>query len=403
VYSKTVYSLINCRALSSLFNQTRGDMSASAESAALVPRFVRRTQLGSQEYRTNFRQIDCEVISALISDEATHVTSQMSKIYLCLINAPAELWERDGVLRLTGCEREGKWQTAWEQLVELAGVASATARKALAWMSEQAIIGYYAGKNGVGIRIFINRAASSIARKPEAGQKILRLVQASSSNPRTSPNEVAFNDSFAVLETLDIDINPRAPKNGADNTTVDKIASDPNRPTLANQLSSARPCNTMAQTPSVLALDEIVTRLKAELEPTVQTAAQNAAAREHERTREWLENRGLPKAARVAQHEAYNVLRKYGLVSESARNSHAHAEVGRSGYVPPKPHLLTDEEIAGLAEDCVAMLETKGQSIDLTLSEMSVEAGGYLLPDDAPRVREKANSLLAASGGKEGK
>jgi hypothetical protein len=402
VYSKTAYSLINCRALSSFFNQMRGDMLATG-SAAQVSRFVRRTQLGSQEYRTNFRQLDCEVISALISEEATHVTSQMSKIYLCLINAPVELWERDGVLRLTGCEREGEWQTAWEQLVELAGVASATARKALAWMSEQAIIGYYAGKNGVGIRIFINRAASSIARKPEAGQKILRLVQASSDAPRTSPNEAAFNDSSAVLETLDTDFNFRAPKNGADNKPVDKIASDPTRHTSANQLSSARPCNTMSQTPAALALDEIVTRLRAELEPAMQTAARNAAAREHERTREWLENKGLPKAARVAQHEAYNVLRKYGVINESARSSRAHDEVGRSDYIPPEPHPLTDDEIAGLAEACVAMFETKGQSIDLTLSEMSTEAGGFLLPEDAPRVREKANSLLSADGSREGK
>ena len=371
--------------------------------AAQVPRFVRRTQLNSQEYRTNFRQLDCEVISALISEEATRVTSQMTKIYLCLINAPVEFWERDGVLRFTGCEREGKWQTAWEQLVELAGVASATARKALAWMSEQAIIGYYAGKNGVGIRIFINRAASSIARKPQAGQKNLRLVQASSSAPRTSPNEATFNDSYAVLETLDTDINSRAPKNGADNRTADKIASDPTRPTSANQLSNARPCNTMAQTPGVFALDEIVTRLKAELEPVMQTAIRNAAAREHERTREWLEKRGLPKAARVAQHEAYNVLRKYGVVSDSARNSRAYAEVGRNDYVPPEPHPLTDDEIADLAGACVAMFETKGQSIEFTLSEMSVEAGGYLLPDDAPRVRDHANALLSASKSREGK
>jgi hypothetical protein len=376
-------------------------MSATG-STAPSPRFVRRTQLGSQEYRTNFRQLDCEVISALISEEATCVTSQMSKIYLCLINAPVELWERNGVLRLTGCEREGKWQTAWEQLVELAGVASATARKALAWMSEQAIIGYYAGKNGVGIRIFINRAASSIARKPEASQKILRLVPASSSAPRTSSNEAALNDSFAVLETLDTDINSRAPKNGADNMTMDKIASDPPRHTSATQPSSTKPRNTMLQTPATLTLDEIVMRLRAELEPAMQAAARSAAAREHERTREWLENRGLPKAARVAQHEAYNVLRKYGVISEPARNSRAHAEVGRSNYVPPEPHPLTDDEIAGLAEACIAMLETRGQCIDLTLSEMSVEAGGYLLPDDAGRVRDHANALLSMSNSREG-
>lgn len=159
----------------------------------------------------------------------------------------------------------------------------------------------------------------------------------------------------------------------------------------------------MPQTVGVLALDEIITRLRAELEPAMQAAARSAAAREHERTREWLENRGLPKAARVAQHEAYNVLKKYGVISESARSSRTQAEVGRSHYVPPEPHPLTDDEIADLAGVCVAMFETKGQSVDLTLSEMSTEAGGYLLADDAGRVRDKANALLSAGNSREGK
>jgi len=131
-------------------------------------------------------------------------------------------------------------------------------------------------------------------------------------------------------------------------------------------------------------------------------AARQAAAREHERTREWLENRGLPKAARVAQHEAYNVLRKYGVISESARGARAHTNVGRNDYAPPEPHPLTQAEVTELAGACVAMLETRGQSIDCTLSEMSAEAGGFLIPDDAPKVRDKANSLLA-DGGREGK
>jgi hypothetical protein len=107
-----------------------------------------------------------------------------------------------------------------------------------------------------------------------------------------------------------------------------------------------------------------------------------------------LENRGLPKAARVAQHEAYNVLRKYGVISETTRSSRAHAGVGRSDFTPPEPHLLSHEEIAELAEACVAMFETKGQSIELTLSEKSTEGGGFLLPEDAPRVREAAQILL---------
>ena len=51
-----------------------------------------------------------------------------------------------------------------------------------------------------------------------------------------------------------------------------------------------------------------------------------------------------------------------------------------------------------LAQACVAMLETQRQSIEVTLSEMSSEAGGFLLPEDAGRVREKAIFFLSASG-----
>ena len=162
----------------------------------------------------------------------------------------------------------------------------------------------------------------------------------------------------------------------------------------ANQRSSYKPCNAIPQTEGVLSLDEIVTRLKLALEPAMQAAARNAAQQEHERTREWLENRGLPKAARVAQHEAYNILRKYGVINESKRT--AHADVGRSDYAPSEPQALTNDEVADLAGGCVALLETRGQSIELTLSEMSTEAGGFLLPEDARRVRDKANALLSA-------
>jgi hypothetical protein len=105
---------------------------------------------------------------------------------------------------------------------------------------------------------------------------------------------------------------------------------------------------------------------------------------------------GLPKAARVAQHEAYNVLRKYGVISEASRSSRTQSEVGRNSYAPPAPHPLSAEEVSDFAQACVAMLETQGQSIEVTLSEMSAEVGGFLLPEDAGRVREKAHSLLAA-------
>ena len=375
---------------------------STATAVANSQRFLRRTSLHENEYHTNFRKLDRDIISALVSNEASKVTSQMSKVYLSLVNAPAEYWERDGVLRFAGEEREGKCLTAWEQLISLVGVASATARKALRWMSEQAIIGYYAGRNGAGIRIFINRAHSSVGSRPQHGQKNLRLVRTSNGASPTSPNAMPLNDSYAVLKVLDTDLNSRAPKNGADKERVDKISSEPVAPTSTNSRSYAEPGDVPPQTPSMASLDDVVARLKAELEPTMHMAARQAAAREHERTRIWLEQRGLPKAARVAQHEAYNVLRKYGLISEPARSSSVHADVGRSGYIPPEPHTLSSQEIIDFAGACIALLETKGQSIEVTLSEMSVAAGGTLLPEDAMKVREKANSLLSADNSREG-
>ena len=60
-------------------------------------------------------------------------------------------------------------------------------------------------------------------------------------------------------------------------------------------------------------------------------------------------------------------------------------------------HKLSDEEVATYAHSCVALLITQGQSIDCTLSEMSSEAGGFLLPEDVPRVRAKVEALIHES------
>lgn len=143
-------------------------------------------------------------------------------------------------------------------------------------------------------------------------------------------------------------------------------------------------------------MDEVIARLKTELEPAMGVSVRQAVASEHARTREWLEQKGLPKAARVAQHEAYNVLRKYGLIGEASRAPRSQSDVGRSSYAPPAPQLLSGDEVYELAQACVAMLETQGQPIEATLSEMCAEAGGFLLPEDAASVRVKANSLLSA-------
>jgi len=364
-------------------------------------RFVRKTDLAADEYRKNFLQIDRETIATITSPEADRVTPLMGKIYLQLINAPAAYWEREGVLRI-GAQRhgEGKSLNAWAALCALLGVASATANKALSWMHDVGVIGYFAGKNGVGIRIFLNRAASSIGTRKD--KKILAFPPASPLKPRTSRNEAAFKDSYAVLEVSDSDYKPSALKSSADRN--DGAAADPRNPTIGFTLAvhETQSENQNLQSATIAAsVNEIIHRLRIDLESSLEITTRRAARQEHERTRDWLESRGLPKAARVAQREAYNVLRKYGLINEKAAGLSPHGEVGRSHGNPPSPHKLTDDEIIDLAGGCVAILETKGSPIEVTLSEMSAEAGGFLLPEDKERVRDRANSLASAckSGG----
>jgi hypothetical protein len=369
-------------------------MGAEALSA---DRFVRRTQLGRDEYRKNFRQLDREAIDAVTSREADAVTPLMSKVYLRLANAPEMHWEREGVLRFAGEERGGEWVTAWGQLVSLLGVASATARKALQWMHAEGVVGYYAGKNGVGIRVFLNRASSSIGRRAETSQKNLRLVHTSNGGARASAGDTPFSDSFAVSEVLETDLNPRAPKDGAEQKKVVKKYPDqhhtPAGP-VGHDTIIAEEATPRTEPRLEIPVEDIVSRLRRELEPSLLSAARRAAAQEHERTREWLESRGLPKAARVAQREAYNVLRKCNLIRGVGENPSAATDTGRDVHAPAGPHRLSKQEVEEFAQACVAILEVKGRSVESTLSEMSVAAGGFLLPEDMPRVRMSAAALL---------
>jgi hypothetical protein len=368
----------------------------SAVLAVTAAKFLRKTTLRDTEVNKNFRMLDDDVAEAITSAAADEVTPLMSKVYTRLLLTPAEWREGERVLRFAGQEREGKWVTAWEQLRRHLCVSSETASKALRWMHGQGIIGYYSGKNGVGIRIFLNRAANSVAQRREVRtQKILSLAPASGGRPRTSPGETPFNDSFAVSEVLETDINPHAPKNGAETQpSLEKRLEKSSRPSVAIPRSSADENLSSHASPPEIPVERIVSRLWSEVGPALQRMARQAASSEHERTREWLESKGLPKAARVAQRETYEVLRRQGLLREAPRSSHA--EVGRGGFVPSAPRPLPEGEVLELAEACVALYEAKGQPVELTLSEMNVASGGFLLPEDASRVLEKVDFLLAA-------
>ena len=372
---------------------------------ATQSRFVRRTTLREDEYRTNFRQLDRDAIDLLKSAEARRVTHLMAALYLTLIDAPSEYWEREGVLRFIGEDGEGGPGTAWRQLVGLLGCGNTTAKKALDWMHARGLVGYYAGKNGVGIRIFINRAVASIGRR--AGQKNLCLVRTPAVASRTPVSGTPFNDSYAVSEVLEKDLNSRAPKNGAESESVIQPSSAQHRsqacPGRAFRDSGGRE-QAVPPPAHALPVGEIVERLKSELEPCMREvaarAAAQSAAREMERTREWFEAKALPKAVRVAQRETYDLLRKHKGVEGGPGRGSASLEVGRGAgdYIAVAARSLTAEEVREAAEVCVALLKTQGKSIEVTLSEFSSEGGGWLLPGDAPRVREVAWELMLSWG-----
>jgi len=336
------------------------------------------------------------------------VTPLMSKIYLRLVNSPAEYWEREGVLRFEAEAQKGKQIKAWDRLCVVTGVASATANKALTWLHNQVIIGYFSGKNGVGLRIFLNRAVSSIGvRAPSANQKNLRNYPVSFEVSHASPNETPSIDSFAVLEILDTDLNPSAPNNGANTKLIDETCTEiksnsPNQPQHDLEKGGRESKRPEVPSPGVVPIEEIITRLRSELEPSLKIAATEAAARaaarEHLRTREWFEMKALPKAVRVAQSESYNLFRKYGTLNNKTQSVRAELEIGRASEPLPQPRPLSDKEILELAESCVAMLELQGKSVDKTLAEISIDNGGWLLAEEAPKVRETAQYLLLRQG-----
>jgi cell division inhibitor SulA len=371
----------------------------TAAHAVTSPKFLRKTTLRGTETNTNFKMLDDDVAEAITSAEADEVTPLMSKVYTRLLLTPAGMREGVGVLRFAGEEREGKWVTAWEQLRRHLRVSSETARKALSWMHGQGIIGYYSGKNGVGIRIFLNRAANSVASNREVrSEKILPFARTSDGRPRTSPGETPFKDSFAVSEVLDSDLNPLAPKTGADNAHLANTSPEKREPPVrspsASGLADQGVFTKDGRHPEIPS-DQVIQRLRGALEPLMRQIARRAAADEQERTREWLERSGLPKAARVAQRETYDALRRNGVIRDASRQTPS--EVGRGSYVRPEPRPLSESEVAELAEACVALFEAKGQPVEDTLRGMGAEVGGMLLPEDAPRVLSKVRTLLGAS------
>ncbi|HKX26903.1 MAG TPA: hypothetical protein VJ302_04340 [Blastocatellia bacterium] len=293
-------------------------MMSALALAQSPPRFVRRTTLKENEYRTNFKQIDNDVIATLVSREARAVTPQMSAIYLGLLLAPPQCWERDGVLHLVGEDREEGSITAWEQMRELTGVANSTLSKALDWMHQAGVIGYDARANGVGVRIFINRASASI--RSRSAQKNLRVSPAPSIEVPAPSVGVGFKRN---IHERDLDM-----------TQIRADARDSGSP-LKNDPFTVFAAVTQSMPLPAVSIGNLVKQLVTEFQPKI------AAAVKHESAgiKDWLLNQGLPKATRVAQRETYDLLRAHGVISKKRGG-----DVGRQREAPEQGRAVQSEQ-----------------------------------------------------------
>jgi len=284
--------------------------------------FLPRTTLAPDEQRMNFMMIDNAVMDVLTSPEAEAICSKMFLIYARLKRADWKLWERPGVLGITG---DGA-QTAWQVLCDLAGVASATLNKALKWMAERKVIAYFAKKNGIGIRIYFNVAATSI--KPR--EKNLRLVPASPENAPASFAEAPLSESVAFLKNQNSDV---VASRDLDTPTATLTESEaiaaPTEPTLVARESApfaaTRPPLRLVppvQAPPAPSIEARLLALEAFVRQ-IDISLRDLA--KHVPDRDWLERVGLPKMMRVLFAEFY---RK----QPSSKSSNAYV-----GAAPPTP------------------------------------------------------------------
>ena len=94
-------------------------------------------------------EIRSDILEKVTSAEAADVTPLLSMIYLRLVNAPAQYWEGENVLRFAGRAEGGRMvTTAWEQIAQLATVSPEVARTALAWLNDNGVVSLTTSRAG---------------------------------------------------------------------------------------------------------------------------------------------------------------------------------------------------------------------------------------------------------------
>lgn len=272
-------------------------------------RFVQRTDLTANERNINFRMLDNDVIETITSPEAFSVSGYIAAIYLKLKNAPPIHLEKNGVLYFRGDGEEGGGHTPWQQLCKYLGVSSATARKSLEWLREQKVIGYWASRCGYGIRIFLNRAVSSLRSTCGTG---MPEVVTSTCPPPTSFSKAPFKDNLRINSRDFISLVDTSEQTEKSPETTNAVVtlSSTNSPAQRSESSISHIVNETISARLAHSLPNLLDLTSSEVERRLTPVFASMCASEFTNIKVWLDDKGLPKLARVAQRETFKILEK---------------------------------------------------------------------------------------------
>lgn len=288
-------------------------------SVPTAKRFIRRTTFQPDEQHINFTKLDNDILDVITSPAACEICPSIARVYLRLLRAPFRYWEREGVLYFNGEDSDLGHHTAWQQLTSITGVGNTTLSKALRFLHDTGVIGYSAKAAGAGIRIFFNHAQASIKKR---AQKNLRLVTAPvkcSSNPETRA-------TFSGIPSQEVqDINFRtAVRTQFQSVTPTKIesATEPDRSGFISTVSipPTSPSQSCAFPASKTLQPQVLPELRIG-EPL--QVLQN-----------WLNNKAIPKATRIAVKESLDWLKAQGFISKQSKHLQQKESQGSKSAAP---------------------------------------------------------------------
>jgi hypothetical protein len=268
-------------------------------------RFIRRTSFQPDEQHINFTKLDNDILDVITSPEACEICPSITRVYLRLLRTPSRYWEREGVLYFNGEEGEFGYRTAWQQLINITGVGNTTLSKSLRFLHDSGVIGYSAKAAGAGIRIFFNHAQASIKKRTQKNLRLVSTPAERTGNPETGAafngihlQEVQDNDFRTFVRT-----SPFTAKQALPGLLGREVS-----PTSSTEMIAPSSTFPPSLETSPFPLEQIQVLPELRITDSLQTL------------QDWLNDKAIPKATRIAIKESLNWLKAQGVIHKPDRH-----------------------------------------------------------------------------------